>query len=102
MGVGPVEGKTMNAVLAAGVAGSWNVAGIAVGKGFVIVTLASEALLLFVAAQAGFIDGPRVMANMAPDPWLPPPFPPPTHPLSLPHRPPFMPLTSLPMLPPPR
>ena len=27
--------------------------------------LVSEALLLFVAAQAGFIDGPRVMANMA-------------------------------------
>jgi amino acid transporter len=71
MGVRPVEGKTMNAVLAAGVAGSWNVAGIAVGKGFVIVTLASEALLLFVAAQAGFIDGPRVMANMAHDSWLP-------------------------------
>src|SRR5260370_22634612 len=71
MGVGPVEGKTMNAVLAAGVAGSWNVAGIAVGKGFVIVTLASEALFLFVAAQAGFIDGPRVMANMAHDSWFP-------------------------------
>ena len=27
--------------------------------------------LLFVAAQAGFIDGPRVMANMAVDSWLP-------------------------------
>jgi K+ transporter len=41
------------------------------GRGFVVVTLASEALLLFVAAQAGFIDGPRVMANMAHDSWLP-------------------------------
>ena len=27
--------------------------------------------LLFVAAQAGFIDGPRVMSNMAVDSWLP-------------------------------
>jgi len=33
--------------------------------------LASEAALLFVAAQTGFIDGPRVMANMANDRWLP-------------------------------
>src|SRR5712691_4984497 len=71
MGVHPVEGKTMNAVLAGELAGSWNLLGIPVGKGFVVVTLASEALLLFVAAQAGFIDGPRVMANMAHDSWLP-------------------------------
>ena len=34
-------------------------------------TLVSEAALLFVAAQAGFIDGPRVMSNMAIDSWLP-------------------------------
>ena len=38
---------------------------------FVVLTLVSEAALLFVAAQAGFIDGPRVMANMAADSWLP-------------------------------
>ena len=36
-----------------------------------MVTLAAEAALLFVAAQTGFIDGPRVMANMAVDSWLP-------------------------------
>ena len=42
-----------------------------VGHWFVIVTLCAEALLLFVAAQTGFIDGPRVMANMAIDSWLP-------------------------------
>jgi amino acid permease-like protein len=42
-----------------------------VGRWFVFVTLLSEALLLFVAAQAGFIDGPRVMANMAHDSWFP-------------------------------
>jgi len=39
--------------------------------GFVVIALGSEAALLFVAAQAGFIDGPRVMANMANDSWLP-------------------------------
>jgi amino acid transporter len=71
MGVHPVEGKTMNAVLATQLAGTWSIFGIPFGKGFVVITLASEALLLFVAAQAGFIDGPRVMANMAHDSWLP-------------------------------
>src|SRR3954464_2074285 len=71
MAVHPVEGKTMSAVLAGELAGNWNLAGIPIGKGFVVVTLASEARLLFVAAQAGFIDGPRVMANMAHDSWLP-------------------------------
>ena len=38
---------------------------------FVIVTMVSEGALLFVAAQAGFVDGPRVMANMALDQWMP-------------------------------
>ena len=35
------------------------------------ITLVSEGALLFVAAQAGFVDGPRVMANMALDQWMP-------------------------------
>jgi amino acid transporter len=67
----PEEGRTMNAVLTERFAGNYTVAGLAVGKGFLWLTLASEALLLFVAAQAGFIDGPRVMANMSIDSWLP-------------------------------
>jgi hypothetical protein len=41
------------------------------GYGFVVTALFSEGALLFVAAQAGFVDGPRVMANMAIDSWLP-------------------------------
>jgi amino acid transporter len=69
--VGPEEGRTMNAVLTERFAGDFTIAGIAVGRGFLWLTLASEALLLFVAAQAGFIDGPRVMANMSIDSWLP-------------------------------
>ena len=41
------------------------------GHWFVVLTLVAEALLLTVAAQTGFIDGPRVMSNMALDSWLP-------------------------------
>jgi hypothetical protein len=67
----PVEGKTMNAVLLELATGSWDIGGIHIGKGFVIVALLSEGALLFVAAQAGFVDGPRVMANLATDSWLP-------------------------------
>jgi amino acid transporter len=67
----PTEGKTMNAVLLTLVAGSWSVGGVNVGYAFVVVALLSEGALLFVAAQAGFLDGPRVMANMAVDSWLP-------------------------------
>jgi len=62
---------TMNSLLADRLAGGVRVLGLPVGKWFVFVTLLSEALLLFVAAQAGFIDGPRVMANMAHDSWFP-------------------------------
>lgn len=69
--VAPVEGQTMNAVLAQRFAGAFRPGGIGIGTGFVTVTLVAEALLLFVAAQAGFIDGPRVMANMATDSWMP-------------------------------
>ncbi len=67
----PEEGKTMNAVLLDRFAGGWMLGSLPVGNIFVILTLAAEAALLFVAAQAGFIDGPRVMSNMAADSWLP-------------------------------
>jgi len=67
----PEEGKTMNAVLFERIAGHWNIGGLHVGNAFVIAALVAEGTLLFVAAQAGFLDGPRVMANMATDSWLP-------------------------------
>ena len=69
--VTPEHGKTMNAVLFERFAGEWKLAGLPVGYWFVVFALGSEAALLFVAAQAGFIDGPRVMSNMAADSWLP-------------------------------
>jgi amino acid transporter len=62
----PVPGKTMNAVLVERLAG-----GLPLGQAFIVLTLFSEAALLVVAAQAGFIDGPRVLANMAVDSWMP-------------------------------
>ena len=65
------DNHTMNSLLATKLLGGWTLGGLPLGKWFVFVTLMSEALLLFVAAQAGFIDGPRVMANMAHDSWLP-------------------------------
>jgi hypothetical protein len=70
-GVRAQEGQTLNAVALRAFAGGWRPGGIAVGAAFVVVALFAEAALLFVAAQAGFIDGPRVMSNMALDSWLP-------------------------------
>ncbi|MDD1676702.1 MAG: amino acid transporter, partial [Methanomicrobiales archaeon] len=64
--VQPVTGRTLNAVLANDVFGGW-----ALGGWIALITIVSEGALLMVAAQAGFIDGPRVMANMAIDSWLP-------------------------------
>ncbi len=69
--VAPEEGKTMNAVLLERFTAGWQVGTFPLGRAFVIVTLLAEAALLVVAAQAGFIDGPRVMGNMAHDSWLP-------------------------------
>ena len=67
----PVEGKTMNSVLLMNLFGGFRAANLPVGAAFVVICLVSEAALLFVAAQAGFLDGPRVLANMAVDSWMP-------------------------------
>src|SRR3954469_13671324 len=71
MGVSPLPGKTMNYALADMLAGGLHLGPVPLGHWYVVVTIASEALLLFVAAQAGFIAGPRVMANLAQDSFLP-------------------------------
>ncbi len=65
-----VPGRTLNAVLMERIASGWGVPGYI----FALVTLLSEAVLLFVAAQTGFLDGPRVLANMSLDRWLPQQF----------------------------
>ncbi len=64
--VKPVSGRTLNAILADGLFGKWYF-----GSWIALITILSEGALLLVAAQAGFIDAPRVMANMAVDSWLP-------------------------------
>lgn len=66
--VRPMEGKTLNAVLFENVTRTWNPT---LGSLFVQITLFSEAAILFAAAQAGFMGGPRVLANMALDHWFP-------------------------------
>ncbi|MGZ6142901.1 MAG: APC family permease, partial [Myxococcales bacterium] len=71
MEVHKVPGKTMNYVLAEMLAGGFHLGALPLGQWYVVLTIAAEALLLFVAAQAGFIAGPRVMANLAQDSFLP-------------------------------
>jgi hypothetical protein len=70
IGVHHAPGKTLNATLFESITATWG----AGGHWFVLITLISEAMLLFVAAQAGFLDGPRVLANMALDRWMPTKF----------------------------
>jgi len=66
--VHPSDHKTLNAVLLDNFTANW-------GEGwslmFTSITLFSEATLLFIAAQTGFLDGPRVIASMAQDNWFP-------------------------------
>jgi amino acid transporter len=69
-GITKEPGKTLNAVLMERIAAGWGAPGFV----FVLVTLISEAVLLFVAAQTGFLDGPRVLSNMSLDRWLPSQF----------------------------
>jgi len=65
----PASGQTLNAVLANALFG-----GFPMGYWIAFIIIFSEGLLLIVAAQTGFLDGPRVMANMAVDSWFPKKF----------------------------
>jgi len=66
--VAPVEGKTLNAVLFEKLTAAWPEN---LSKTFVIAAMGSSAALLVIAAQTGFVGGPRVLANMAVDRWMP-------------------------------
>jgi amino acid transporter len=70
-GARPHPTKVMNAILAENAFGAWTIGGFAIGHTLVILTLVAAGCLLFVAAQAGFLDGPRILANMATDSWAP-------------------------------
>lgn len=66
--VQPQNGKTLNAVLFETLTASWPNS---VKLIFLMSAMVSAAALLFIAAQTGFLDGPRVLSNMALDRWFP-------------------------------
>ena len=51
----PAEGQTLNTILAEAVFKGWTG-----GPWLILITILSEGALLLVAAQTGFLDGPRV------------------------------------------
>jgi hypothetical protein len=63
-----VDGKTLNDVLFEKITAGWPPN---VGRAFIIAAMGSSAALLVIAAQTGFVGGPRVLANMAVDRWMP-------------------------------
>ncbi len=69
--VEPQTGMTLNAVMFDHIASGWTLGGIKIGTPIITFALLTEGALLFVAAQTGFVDGPRVLATMATDRWLP-------------------------------
>ncbi len=69
--VRPQPGLTLNASLWDLLTRGWRVGGIDLGPPMVWLTLLSEGALLFVAAQTGFVAGPRTLGSMAVDSWVP-------------------------------
>lgn len=68
--VQPISHQTLNAVTFGAIIDSWGFSP-ATSHGFLTVILALEGGLLFVAANTGFLGGPKVLANMAVDSWVP-------------------------------
>ena len=64
----PQTGVTLNAILFGQITSGWPHW---LSAGFVWASMFSAAALLFIAAQTGFLDGPRVLSNMALDRWFP-------------------------------
>jgi amino acid transporter len=65
------EGRTLNASLFDSISSGWRIGAWRTGGAFVWITLMSEGALLFVAAQTGFLAGPRTLGSMAVDQWVP-------------------------------
>jgi amino acid transporter len=66
----PVEGQTLNAVVFGTIIDSFGLPS-TFNQPALLVVLVTEAGLLFVAANTGFLGGPQVLSNMAGDSWLP-------------------------------
>jgi amino acid transporter len=67
----PVEGETLNASTFKAIIASTGLGGPVLNQVLLVVVLAFEAGLLFVAANTGFLGGPSVLSNMAADSWVP-------------------------------
>ncbi|HCE08022.1 MAG TPA: amino acid transporter [Oxalobacteraceae bacterium] len=67
----PVEGQTLNASTFKAIIASIGFGGEWANHAVLVVVLAFEAGLLFVAANTGFLGGPAVLSNMAADSWVP-------------------------------
>lgn len=70
----PTAGLTLNAITFKTIMDGWIVHGIDIGYFLFLLVMTSEAGLLFVAANTGYIGGPTVLANMAADSWVPAQF----------------------------
>ncbi len=66
----PVEGQTLNAVVFGTIIESFGLP-TTFNQTALVLVLVFEAGLLFVAANTGFLGGPRVLSNMAADSWMP-------------------------------
>ncbi|MES3023769.1 MAG: APC family permease [Pseudomonadota bacterium] len=67
----PVPGETLNASTFRSIINSMGLGGALFNQILLIIVLAFEAGLLFVAANTGFLGGPSVLSNMAADSWVP-------------------------------
>ena len=67
----PVDGQTLNAVAFGSIIKSFGWNNPVLDQTAIVIVLALEAGLLFVAANTGFLGGPAVLSNMAGDSWVP-------------------------------
>ncbi len=67
----PVAGETLNASTFKIIIANMGLGGPLANQILLVVVLAFEAGLLFVAANTGFLGGPSVLSNMAADSWVP-------------------------------
>lgn len=68
--VTPIEGQTLNAVVFNNIIQSSSLNSL-FNSSLLMIVMLSEAGLLFVAANTGYIDGPTILSNMAFDNWIP-------------------------------
>ena len=73
-GVSKVDGQTLNATVFYSITQTWTYKDTQLSYIIVPIVLMFEAGLLVVAANAGFLAGPNVIANMASDEWMPKSF----------------------------